>query len=56
MKDGDEFCGVAFLAHDGGDYKLAPYEEITEEQYNELKSKKCYHLILNYYMKLKLKQ
>ena len=35
----DEFCGVSFMAHDGGSYELAPYEEITEEQYNELKSK-----------------
>lgn len=35
----DEFIGVSFLAYDGGTYELAPYEEITEEQYNELKSR-----------------
>jgi len=29
----DEITGLAFLPHDGGSYKLAPYEEITEEQY-----------------------
>jgi ribonucleoside-diphosphate reductase alpha chain len=31
----DEITGLAFLPHDGGSYKLAPYEEITEEQYLE---------------------
>lgn len=35
----DEFVGVSFLAHDGGSYTLAPYEAITEEQYEELASK-----------------
>lgn len=35
----DNFVGVSFLADDGGSYQLAPYEAITEEQYNELKSK-----------------
>jgi hypothetical protein len=35
----DSFIGVSFLADDGGSYELSPYEEITEEQYNELKSK-----------------
>lgn len=34
----DNFVGVSFLSHDGGSYTLAPYEEITEEQYNELVS------------------
>ena len=29
----DEVTGLAFLPHDGGSYKLAPYEEITEAQY-----------------------
>jgi ribonucleoside-diphosphate reductase alpha chain/ribonucleoside-triphosphate reductase len=33
----DDYVGVSFLAYDGGTYKLAPYEAITEEQYNELK-------------------
>lgn len=32
----DDFVGVSFLAHDGGSYKLAPYETITEDEYNEL--------------------
>lgn len=35
----DNFVGVSFLADDGGSYELAPYEAITEEQYNELKAK-----------------
>ncbi len=35
----DDFVGVSFLSYDGGTYQLAPYEEITEAQYNELKSK-----------------
>ena len=34
----DEFVGVSFLAHDGGSYPLAPYEECTEEEYEALKS------------------
>ena len=29
----DDFVGVSFLAHDGGSYKLAPYEAITEAEY-----------------------
>lgn len=32
----DEISGVAFLPYDGGSYTQAPYEEITEEQYNAL--------------------
>jgi hypothetical protein len=32
----DDFVGVSFLAHDGGSYKLAPYETITEEEYHAL--------------------
>ena len=35
----NQFVGVSFLASDGGSYKLAPYETITEEKYKELKSK-----------------
>lgn len=35
----DDFVGVSFLSHDGGTYKLAPYEAITKGQYEELKSK-----------------
>jgi ribonucleoside-triphosphate reductase len=35
----DECTGIAFLPHDGGTYVQAPYEDITEEQYNELASK-----------------
>lgn len=32
----DEITGLSFLPYDGGTYKLAPYEEITEEQYHAL--------------------
>jgi hypothetical protein len=35
----DDFTAVSFLSHDGGTYKLAPYEAITKEQYEELASK-----------------
>jgi ribonucleoside-diphosphate reductase alpha chain len=35
----DEITGVSFLPHDGGTYKQAPYEEITEEQYEDLRKK-----------------
>lgn len=35
----NNFVGVSFLSYSGGNYELAPYEEITEEQYHELKSK-----------------
>lgn len=34
----DNFVGVSFLAHDGGTYKLAPYEAISEEEYHERKA------------------
>jgi len=30
----DKLSGVSFLPHDGGTYKQAPYQEITEEEYN----------------------
>ena len=33
----DEVTGVSFLPYDGGTYKQAPYEECTEEQYNQLR-------------------
>lgn len=33
----DEVTGVSFLPMDGGTYKQAPYEECTEEQYNQLR-------------------
>lgn len=33
----DEMSGVSFLPYDGGSYRQAPYEECTEEEYNELK-------------------
>lgn len=33
------FVGVSFLQLDGGTYQLAPYEAITKEEYEELKSK-----------------
>ena len=32
----DEVTGLSFLPYDGGKYRLAPYEEITEEEYNQL--------------------
>ncbi len=32
----DELVGVSFLPYDGGKYEQAPYEEITEEEYNKL--------------------
>lgn len=35
----DEMSGVSFLPYDGGSYRQAPYEECTEEQYNELLAK-----------------
>jgi len=31
----DEVGGLSFLPFDGGAYRLAPYEEITEEEYNK---------------------
>jgi ribonucleoside-triphosphate reductase len=34
----DEITGLSFLPYDGGKYRLAPYEEITEEQYNALRA------------------
>ena len=35
-KNFDECTGVSFLPADGGTYRQAPYEDITEEQYNEM--------------------
>ncbi len=35
-KNWDIVGGISFLPYDGGHYKQAPYEEITEEQYNKL--------------------
>lgn len=32
----DNISGVAFLPYDGGNYKQAPFESITEEEYNNL--------------------
>ena len=34
----NEFTAVSFLAHDGGSYTLAPYEEITKEQYEAMRA------------------
>ena len=34
----NDFVGVSFMPYDGGMYELAPYEEITEEQYALLSS------------------
>lgn len=33
-----DIIGVTFLPYDGGNYELAPYEEITKEEYEELKN------------------
>ena len=35
----DEISGVSYLPYDGGTYRQAPYEEIDEQAYNELKAK-----------------
>lgn len=35
----DTLSGVAFLPYDGGIYKQAPYQEITEEEFNDWISK-----------------
>jgi ribonucleoside-diphosphate reductase alpha chain len=35
-KNWDIVNGLSFLPYDGGIYKLAPYEEITEEQYKKM--------------------
>lgn len=32
----DEITGLSFLPYDGGSYRMAPYQEITEEQYEAL--------------------
>ena len=32
----DSLSGIAFLPHDGGSYKQAPYQEITKEEYEAL--------------------
>jgi ribonucleoside-diphosphate reductase alpha chain len=32
----DEMSGVSFLPYDGGSYKQAPYEECTQDAYEEL--------------------
>jgi ribonucleoside-diphosphate reductase alpha chain len=34
-KNFDSLSGVAFLPYDGGTYKQAPYQELTEEEYNK---------------------
>lgn len=31
----DKLSGVSFLPHDGGSYKQAPYQELTEDEYNQ---------------------
>ncbi len=38
-KNWDIINGVSFLPYDGGKYKQAPYEEVTEEIYNQLVQK-----------------
>jgi ribonucleoside-diphosphate reductase alpha chain len=34
----DEITGLSFLPYDGGNYRLAPYEEITKVQYEDMLS------------------
>lgn len=34
----DDFIGVSFLAHSGGNYTLAPYQACTKEEYEALKA------------------
>lgn len=34
FKNFDTLSGVSFLPHDGGTYRQAPYQELTEEEYN----------------------
>ena len=31
----DEIVGLSFLPYDGGNYKLAPYEEISKDEYED---------------------
>ena len=31
----DEIVGLSFLPYDGGNYKLAPYEEISQDEYED---------------------
>jgi ribonucleoside-diphosphate reductase alpha chain len=38
-KNFDEISGVSYLPYDGGTYRQAPYEECTEEDYENLKAK-----------------
>ena len=38
-KNWDRWMGASFLAHDGGTYELAPYEEITEGEYNNISAR-----------------
>lgn len=34
-KNFDTLSGVSFLPYDGGSYRQAPYQEVTEEEYND---------------------
>lgn len=34
-KNWDVACGLSFLPYDGGNYQLAPYEEISQEEYQD---------------------
>lgn len=35
FRNWDSFVGVSFLSHDGGTYKLAPYEAISQKEYKK---------------------
>ncbi len=39
FKNWDYVSGISFLPHDGGVYQLAPYQEISAQQYEELRAK-----------------
>lgn len=41
----DTLSGVSFLPYNGGTYKQAPYQEITEEEYNEWVQKNPEHIV-----------
>ena len=38
-KNWNYVSGISFLPFDGGVYPLAPYQEITEDEYKELQQK-----------------
>lgn len=49
----EDITGLSFLPYDGGKYELAPYEEITEEEYENFKAEmpEVDFSLLSYYEK-----